>query len=68
MSGPKRGWRTLLLGGSLMVTLEGGCLPEDYFALTARSAAVLVADSLIATALSPLFEALGANPDDDNEE
>ena len=67
LSGFKRRWSALLLGGSLLVTLEGGCLPEDYFALVARSTAVLVADSLIGTALAPLLGSLNVTPDDGEE-
>ena len=39
----------------------GACLPEDYFARTGRALSVAVADSLVSSALTPLFEALGVD-------
>ncbi|MBI4716209.1 MAG: hypothetical protein HY763_00230 [Planctomycetes bacterium] len=50
---------TTLLAGGITLTAIGRCLPEEYFALSARNIAVAVADGIIATTfVIPLFEAL----------
>jgi hypothetical protein len=38
---------------------EGGCLPEDYWALTARAASVTFVDTLVQMALYQGLERLG---------
>jgi hypothetical protein len=54
----RRKWGALLAGGAVLPAL-GNCLPEDYFALSARNVAVALADSILAAAVSPVFDALG---------
>ncbi len=54
----RKRWAALLLSGSVLPVL-GTCSPEDYFALSARAVSVAVADSILATAISPIFDALG---------
>ncbi|MCO6438830.1 MAG: hypothetical protein J5J06_17175 [Phycisphaerae bacterium] len=62
----KRHKRLLVWGTSL--TLLGGCLPDNYFALTTRNVAVAITDGLISLALSPLFDSFdpGSNGGSDN--
>ena len=61
-----RKWACLLLGGSLMA-LPDKCLPEDYFAFSARGVAVALANTLVATAVSPLFNAINDITDGSND-
>lgn len=59
MSGIRRKkWMTLLVSGSVL-PLFGSCLPENYFALSARAVVVTLADSVLAGAVSPIFDAFG---------
>lgn len=53
-----------MIGVGVLYGAFGACLPEDYFARTARALSVAVADSLVSSALTPVFEALGV---DDSE-
>lgn len=48
-----------LCGG--MLPLLGSCLPKDYFALSARAVAVSIANTLVASAVSPIYDALGVS-------
>ena len=36
----------------------GGCLPEDFFALTARQVSLAIADSVVSTVLGTVFAGL----------
>lgn len=45
-------------GLGLMFGFGGTCLPDNYFALTARNLTVAVADSLVEIAVAPFFDAL----------
>jgi len=54
----RKRWAALLLSGSVLPVL-GTCLPEDYFAFSARAVSVAIADSILAAAVSPVFETLG---------
>lgn len=49
--------RRLLAWGATL-TLLGGCLPDNYFALSARNVAVAIADSLLGMAFTPLFDTI----------
>ena len=53
----RRKWAALLASGTILPVF-GNCLPEDYFALSARGVAVAIADSILAVAVSPIFDAL----------
>ncbi len=50
--------RLVLLACGSMLPVFGSCLPENYFALSARSFAVVLADGLLAQAVTPFFEAI----------
>lgn len=50
-----------MIGVGVLYGAFGVCLPEDYFARTGRALSVAVADSLVSSALTPLFEALGVD-------
>lgn len=53
----------LLVGGMLYSTAVLKCLPEDYFALSARSFAVGLANNLLtAVVILPIYEAIGLAP------
>ena len=52
---------TILASG---VLLQAACLPENYFALSARRVSVTVADSLILLAIQPLLETIGSGFED----
>ncbi len=52
---------TVLASG---VLLQAACLPENYFALSARRVAVTLADSLIALALQPVIETISSGLED----
>ena len=54
----RKKWAALLMSGAFL-TQSGICLPEDYFALTARATFVTVVDSLVAAAIAPIFDSLG---------
>ncbi len=49
-----------MIGVGVLFGGTGACLPEDYFARTARALSVAVADALLSSALTPVFEAIGA--------
>ena len=46
--------RTALLLSGLLLPAFGGCLPDNYFALSARNITVAIADSLVAAWALPL--------------
>ena len=54
----RKRWAALLLSGSVLPVL-GTCLPENYFALSARTVSVAIADSILAAVVSPVFDTLG---------
>jgi hypothetical protein len=58
-------YRRLLAWGATL-SLLGGCLPENYFALSARNVAVAITDSLLGLALAPLFGTI-APPSNGND-
>ena len=61
----KRGVAALMT--CTVLQLEGTCLPENYWALTARAASVTLVDTLVELALAQGAEALGLPiGDDDN--
>ena len=62
-----RKWAALFVAGSLL-TPFGNCLPENYFALSARNVAVALADNILAVAVNPVFEALFGMPADLDDE
>ncbi|MFQ5462042.1 MAG: hypothetical protein ACE5E5_05375 [Phycisphaerae bacterium] len=51
-------WAVLLAVGAYLSVL-GGCLPEDYLALSARGIAVDLANSLVGIAVAPVFDLVG---------
>ncbi len=51
--------RAVLLAVGAYLTLLGSCLPENYFALSARRIAVDLADSLVGIAVAPVFDLVG---------
>lgn len=57
----RRKFYTSLGGLGLLFGLEGTCLPENYFALTARNISVSVADSLVQALTAPFFDALAGD-------
>lgn len=56
--------KTILVTVGGYLALLGGCLPEDYFILSGRSLAVAVADTLLAAAVTPLFDVILPPVDD----
>ena len=62
----KRGVAALMT--CTVLQLQGTCLPENYWALTARAASVTLVDTLVELALARSAAALGLpiGDDDDN--
>ena len=50
-----------------LLQLEGTCLPENYWARTARAASVTLVDTLVGLALQQAAEALGLPGADDGD-
>ena len=46
---------TILASGGFLLGV-GSCLPENYFAITARQVSVALADSLVALAIRPVIQ------------
>lgn len=59
MKSVRRSFVGSMIGVGVLFGSVGSCLPEDYFAQTARSLSVTLADSLLSAALTPVFEAIG---------
>lgn len=53
-----------VLASGVLLQFAGSCLPEDYFALSARRVAVTLADSLIALAIRPVIETISTGLED----
>lgn len=49
----------LTTGAILTGFALGPCLPDNFFANSARNVAVTITDSLLATAIAPFLDALG---------
>ncbi len=60
----KRGVAALMT--CTVLQLEGTCLPENYWALTARAASVTLVDTLVELALAQGAQALGLPVGDDD--
>ena len=65
----KKGWcraRVFLTGAVCFGLFEGSCLPENYYASTARFYSVLLVDHFVLTALTPIFEFFSVDTDSEN--
>lgn len=61
----RQGRRLAFILSSSVLPCCGYCLPEDYIAMSARGLSVALADTLLTVAVSPLFEAIGQQAQDD---
>jgi len=52
--------RAVFLAFGAYLSVFGGCLPENYFALTARQVAVSLANGLVGVAVAPALDLVGA--------
>jgi hypothetical protein len=56
--------RAALLMSGLLWQSFGGCLPENYLALSARNVSVAIADSLLGLAVNPFLASLQTTLDE----
>lgn len=55
--------RTALLMSGLLLPVFGACLPDNYFALSARNITLAIADSLVGAAVNPFLASLQLSDD-----